>query len=101
DRVQTVGADHVVTQIHPDACVGSVVARRGMDRGGRQWYPCVRVITVAVEPFGQLSLWDPAERSEQDQSDVNVILIYNTWEECKVKVVMSNLDDNNDYYYYY
>lgn len=61
NRMEAICANHMVTQIHPDTCVARVVSWRWVHRGGRHWYPGFRVVTIAVEPLGQLSLWNPGK----------------------------------------
>lgn len=58
DRVEIVRGDHVVAEVaHPR--VGRVMHRGGVDRGRGQGYPRVDIITLAVEPLGQLSFRQP------------------------------------------
>ena len=59
--MEAVRAYHMVAQVHSDICVARVMPWRWMHRGGRHRYPCFRVVTIAVEPLGQLGLWKPGK----------------------------------------
>lgn len=82
DRVQAVGAHHVVAQVHPHPCIWVVVTRWRVDRCGRQRYPRVRVVTFTVEPLGQRCLWEPAKKGR-----IRWMFRRRRLDLCKLKVV--------------
>jgi len=59
DRVKIIRADHVVPKIDTHPRVGCVRNRCGMNGSRRQRYPRVGIVTLAVQPLGQLSFGQP------------------------------------------